>query len=287
MDETGHHLAVTSGPDAGGPGAGGRGQRGRSGASRGRGRWSAVSRRAGLGAVAVTGAGVLAAAVAAAPAAALPLPPVQSGPVTIHEDCQFTEGGVPQDFGQQLPLTMQVTTHAPAAVGTEQELTVTPTVAFTIPWWLEAAVALNPATIEQVSLTVAGTDVHPASEVATAAPALPVSGGFFTGPADTVTLSPLTFTAGAPGTATFSAGGTTVALQMSLLFGLGTVPATISCTVDPGQRALATVSVAQVSTTPVGSTGGVLLAGTLGVGAAGTAVWRRRTRRRLGGSLGA
>jgi len=248
---------------------------------------SAVSRRdrgrrsAVLASAALAGAGLVGATVAVAPAAA-----TAPSSVTVHEDCQFTIAGVPQDFGLPLPLTLQVATVAPTAVAASQPFTVTPTVTFEVPVWLASAALLSPATIQQVALTVGGSDVTPASQVATATTSLPIPGSFVNGSQDTVTLSPVSFTAGAPGTAVLSAGGAQVGLQLAVLFGsLGTVPASITCTVDPGQPALATVLVAQQSTVPVGAAGGGLLAGTLGVGAVGAATWRRRARRSLGSAV--
>lgn len=201
--------------------------------------------------------------------------------VAVHEECQVQSTGITLgSSGGELPLTVEISVGAPAAVGAHQAFVLHPTLAFTAPWWLQSATVVSPATIDSATLIIDGTDVSPASQQATATPDLPLSGGFWSGPKDSFALSPVTVTAGDPGTAVLSAGGTSMDLTLYVGFGLfGTASATVTCTPKPNQPALASVTVAQTSTVPVGTDGGGLLALTLGAGAAGTVAWRRRARR--------
>jgi hypothetical protein len=219
-------------------------------------------------------------AVPTATAAADQLPST-GATVTVHEECQVQSTGIALGSSSgELPLTVEVSPGAPAAVGAHQAFVLHPTLAFAAPWWLQSSTFLSPATIDSATLTINGTDVSPATQQATATPALPLSGGFWSGPADSFALSPVTFTAGDPGTAVLSAGGTSMNLTLYVGFGLfGTASATITCSPKPNQPALASVTVAQSSTVPVGTEGSGLLALTLGAGAAGTVAWRRRARR--------
>ncbi len=189
--------------------------------------------------------------------------------------CSVVWNGRPVGRAGHVPLVVDVSAGAPAAVGTGQPLVLHPTVTVQLPWWL-AGLGGTGVDVTGASLTVSGTDVHPTTLTAHAALPVTVSGGFFHHTA-TASFGALTFTAGTPGTAVLRVQGFAVDLTVTHLFWHATVGAMCSADPDDASSVVARVPVAATSTVPVGGEGAAVLAGALGM--VGVVVGRRRWRR--------
>jgi hypothetical protein len=202
----------------------------------------------------------------------------QTQKVNLNYSCTVTAGTIVLS-NQDVAVTLQVT--APTTVTPGQSFTVSATSAVTLPSTVVStagALGIKSVTVNSVQAAVAGTNVTPASQTDGAASGvlpLTVPESAFSSPIDTA-LAPLTFTAGStPGTATFTAGD----LNVSSTVNGGSLNGdtnSLQCTPASGNPSLGSVTIAAVSTTPVGAIGGAVLAGLIGVGGFGVYAVRRR-----------
>jgi len=202
----------------------------------------------------------------------------QTQSVNLNYSCTVTAGAIVLN-NQPVAVTLNVT--APTTVTPGQSFTVAATSEVSLPSTVvstASALGITSVTVTAVSADVSATNVSPSSTSDSAAAGvlpLNVPEADFTSPIQTA-LAPLSFTAGnTPGTATFTAGDLNVTSTVNG-GSLNGDTNSLACTPASGNPALGSVTIAAVSSTPVGAIGGAVLAGLLGVGGFGVYAVRRR-----------